>query len=177
MRPTVFLLGLLGASCISAGEIVVVDRATALEQQAAGSFEELEQRLTRAALAPQPVPLTPDQLETMGFKSAPLMDRTEMTDADLVDELLRQHCLGEALDGTLADTFDACVGAADRPAAEALSARVNSARRQLWRWMREKKPATTPEEVRRAWRQAHLPGVVCGAWVQNADGKWGEKKC
>lgn len=170
-------LALAGAACISAPEIVVVDRATALEQQAAGSFGDLEKKLTRAALAPQPVPLTPNQLESMGFKTAPPVDRTEMTDADQVDELLRQHCLGEAKDGTLADTYEACVGAADRAAAQELAERVNAARRQLWRWMREKKPEANADELRRGWRQAHLQGVVCGGWIQADDGKWEEKKC
>ncbi|MGC4120649.1 MAG: DUF1318 domain-containing protein [Myxococcales bacterium] len=168
---------LAAAGCISAPEIVVVDRATALEQQAAGSFHDLEQKLAREAVKPQPVPLTPAQLESMGFKSRALVDQTELTDADQVDELLRQHCLGEATDGTLADTFESCVGAADRVQAQVLSERVNAARRQLWRWMRERKPEVSQDELRKAWRQAHLKGVVCGGWVQGDDGKWGEKKC
>ena len=34
--------------CIRAPEIVLVDRATALEEQAAGSYSELERKLARA---------------------------------------------------------------------------------------------------------------------------------
>ncbi len=52
----------------------MVDRATALEQQAAGSFDELEQQLARAAIAPRPVPLTPEQLEALGIAPPPLVD-------------------------------------------------------------------------------------------------------
>lgn len=180
LRPRIALAlcaALLAGACISAPEIVVVDRATALEQQAAGSFHDLEQKLAREAVKPQPVPLTPAQLESMGFRSRALVDRTEMTDADQVDELLRQHCLGEAQDGTLADTFESCIGAADRGQAQVLAERVNAARRQLWRWMRERKPESSQDELRKAWRQAHLKGVVCGGWVQKDDGQWEEKKC
>lgn len=178
MKRALSLLGSLAvAGCISAPPIVVVDRATALEQQAAGSFEEIERKLTRSAVSPQPVPLSPAQLESMGFKSRALVDRTEMTDADQVDEFLRQHCLGEAADGTLADTFESCVGAADRALARALAERVNAARRQLWRWMREKRPQVSADELRRSWREAHLRGVVCGGWIQGEGGKWEEKKC
>jgi hypothetical protein len=178
MRPLTALLPLVGlAGCITAPEIVVVDRATALEQQAAGSFAEIEHRLTRTAVVPQPVPLTPDQLEAMGFKAEPLVDKTEMTVADRVDGLLRQHCMGEARDGTVADTFEACIGAADRGLVQAMVEQVNAARRQLWRWMRERRPDVPADELRRAWRVAHAKGVVCGGWIQADDGKWEEKKC
>ena len=52
-----------------------------------------------------------------------------------------------------------------------------AAHRQPWRWTREKKPEATSDELRLAWRQAHLKGVVCGGWIQAADGEWEEKKC
>lgn len=178
MRRALWLLSpLFAAGCISAPPIVVVDRATALEQQASGSFEEIERALARQATSPQPVPLTPDQLEAMGFKTGPLVDRVEMTDADQVDELLRQHCLGEARDGRLVDTFESCVGAADRATAQALAEKVNAARRQLWRWMRQKRPERSADELRESWRRAHLEGVVCGGWIQTDDGRWEAKKC
>ena len=176
-HPMALLLVLATAGCIHAPQIVVVDRATALEQQAAGSFVELEKKLARTVAAPQPVALTPDQLDAMGLKAQPLVDKTELTDADRVDGLLRQRCMGEGNDGTLADTFESCVGAADRGEVQALAERVNGARRQLWRWMRERKPEMPMDELRRAWREAHLKGVVCGGWVQGADGKWEAKKC
>lgn len=163
--------------CIRAPEIVLVDRATALEQQAAGSYEDLERKLARAAMAPRPAPLTPEQLETLGIAPPSLVDDTERTDADRVDALLTQHCVGEARDGVLVDTHDACKGAADRAAAIALVERANAARLQLWRWMRERKPEASTDEIRRAWHQTHARGVVCGGWMQRDDGGWEEKKC
>ncbi len=178
MRNRIALAILLGATgCIHAPEIVMVDRATALEQQAAGSFDDVERTLAANAIAAQPVPLTPDQLEALGFKPLPLVDETEQTDADRHDALLRQHCVGEARDGTLADTFDSCRGAADRAQALELIGRVNAARRQLWRWMRQRRPEISEDELRKTWHQMHARGVVCGGWIQADDGTWGRKKC
>jgi hypothetical protein len=163
--------------CIRAPEIVLVDRATALEQQAAGSFDELERKLTRSGIAPRPVPLTPDELEALGVKSAPLVDSKDESDADRIDELLQQRCIGEAKDGTLADTHDACRGATDHADAIALIDRVNHARAQLWRWMHDRKPGSSIEELRRAWQKTHARGVTCGGWSQRDDGTWEDKKC
>ncbi|HUS64660.1 MAG TPA: DUF1318 domain-containing protein [Kofleriaceae bacterium] len=163
--------------CIRAPEIVLVDRATALEQQAAGSFVELERKLLRAGAAAQPVALTPDQLETLGIRPAPLVDATEQTDADRVDGLLKQHCIGEARDGTLADTHESCKGAADHAEAVGLVDRANRARQQLWRWMQSRRPEASLAEVRQAWTKVHLRGLVCGGWLQREDGEWEAKKC
>ena len=91
----------------------MVDRATALEQQASGSFDDLELKLDRAAIEPRPVPLTPEQLEALGIRPAPLVDESDLTDADRLDGLLAQHCVGEGKDGLIVDTRDACKGAAD----------------------------------------------------------------
>jgi hypothetical protein len=168
---------LLLTGCIRAPEIVLVDRATALEQQAAGSFTDLEKKLARAAIAPQPLPLTPEQLEALGIAPPSLVDATERTEADRVDDLLKQHCIGEATDGTLVDTHDACRGATDRALALALIERTNAARLQLWRWMKSRKPEVSAEQVRQAWVETHAKGVVCGGWVQRADGTWEAKKC
>ena len=167
----------LSTGCIRAPEIVLVDRATALEQQAAGSFTDLEKKLALAALAPQPLPLTPEQLEALGIAPPSLVDATERTEADRVDDLLKQHCIGEATDGTLVDTHDACKGAADRGQAIALLERTNAARLQLWRWMKSRKPEISAEDVRRTWVAMHLKGLVCGGWLQRPDGAWEAKKC
>jgi uncharacterized protein YdbL (DUF1318 family) len=163
--------------CIRAPEIVLVDRATALEQQAAGSFAELEKKLARATLAPRPVPLTPEQLEALGIPPPTLVDATERTDADRADDLLKQHCIGESRDGTLVDTHDACKGAADRAQAMALVERINGARQQLWRWMKDRRPEVAGDELRLAWHKQHARGVVCGGWMQKDDGGWEGKKC
>lgn len=167
----------IAASCIKAPEIVVNDRATALEQQALGSFTELERQLMKSGLSAQPVPLTPDQLQALGIRSPPLVDGTDLTDADQIDSLLKQHCIGEARDGTLADTYESCRGAADRGLAVRLLERVNQARQQLWRFLKSRQPQTPPAVLRATWRQAHLRGVVCGGWVQREDGSWEAKSC
>ena len=172
---TLSLLAPLG--CVSAPPIVVSDRATALEQQASGSFEELERKLEHAAVAPRPVPLTPDELEALGIEPLPLVDDTELTDADRLDALLRQHCIGEGRDGLLVDTHEACRGLRDLTAAVELVDRVNRARVQLWRWMQQERGDASPDALRRTWRRAHARGVVCGGWIQGEDGAWEEKGC
>jgi hypothetical protein len=163
--------------CISAPEIVVVDRATALEQQAAGSYDELEKQLAERAVVPHPVALTPNQLEALGIMPRPLVDDTDQTDADRVDVLLRQRCVGEGKDGLIVDTPDQCRGGADRVVTIALIDRTNRAREQLWRWMRARRPDLSINDLRRAWREAHALGVVCRAWMERADGQWEAKKC
>jgi hypothetical protein len=163
--------------CIRAPEIVLVDRATALEHQAAGSFGELERKLLREGITAQPVPLTPADMEALGIQPPPLIDEIDLTEADRVDALLLQHCIGEARDGTLTDTHDTCHGSADRALAHTLIDRVNHARLQLWNFMHSRQPKTVPAELRQSWRKVHLRGVVCGGWVQNDDGTFEAKKC
>jgi hypothetical protein len=168
---------LLLSGCIRPPEVVLVDRATALEQQAAGSFEELETRLLRAAATPRPTPLSPEDLQALGIRSAPLTDEGDLTEAERVDELLKQHCLGEAKDGTLVETASACQGAADHALIATLTERINHARQQLWRWMHDQRPTLSIDELRRAWHDAHLRGVVCDGWIERSDGKWEPKTC
>jgi uncharacterized protein YdbL (DUF1318 family) len=165
------------AGCFKPPEIVMVDRATALEQQASGSFDDLERKLDRAGIEPRPVPLTPDQLEALGIRPAPLVDESDLTDADRLDGLLAQHCVGEGKDGLVVDTHDACKGAADPTEAQTLLERVNTARRQIWRWMHEQRADVSEADLQRAWRDRHVQGVVCGAWIEGRDGKWAGKSC
>jgi hypothetical protein len=171
------LVLLVPVGCFKAPEIVMVDRATALEQQAGGSFDELEQKLDRAGIEPRPVPFTPEQLEALGIHQAPLVDGAGLTDADRLDGLLAQHCVGEGKDGLIVETKDACKGGADPQEVETLLDRTNRARRQLWRWMHAQKPSVAEDELKRAWREAHVRNVVCGGWLEGADGKWQEKSC
>jgi hypothetical protein len=171
----VTLSGLAG--CVKAPEIVMVDRATALEQEASGSFDELERKLDRAGIEPDPVPLTPEQLQALGIQPAPLVDASELTDADRLDGFLMQHCLGEGKDGLVVDTHEACQGAADADELAALATRVNAARRQLWRWMHERRSDLAEAELKRAWHERHLENVVCGGWVEQSDGTWRGKAC
>jgi hypothetical protein len=167
----------LSGGCFKAPEFVMVDRATALEQQASGTFDELEQRLDRFAIEPRPVPLTPDQLEALGIRAAPLVDESDLTDGDRLDGLLAQHCVGEGKDGLVVDTRDACRGAADAEDVRALLERVNRARRQLWRWMHEQRTDVPEADLQRAWREAHARNVVCGGWTETTNGTWEAKSC
>jgi hypothetical protein len=105
----------------------------------------------------------------------PLVDNLDQTPADRVDALLRRHCLGEGLDGLLVETKECRRGL--RPNDQALVERVNEARLGLWKWMGERQPGADPEALRRAWRDRRLEAVICGGWVQQDDGTWGEKKC
>jgi hypothetical protein len=165
------------AGCFKPPEIVMVDRATALEQQASGSFDDIELRLDRAAIEPRPVPLTPEQLEALGIRPAPLVDESELTEADRLDGLLVQHCVGEGKDGLIVDTRDACRGGADAQEVQVLRERVNSARHQLWRWMHDQRADVPEEELKRAWRDNHVRNVVCGGWIEGGEGKWHAKAC
>ena len=172
----VLLVSLAAAGCFNSN-VVVVDRATALEQEAAGSFDDVERKLDRAGIEPRPVPLTPEQLESLGVRPAPLVAGADVTDADRVDGLLVQHCIGEGLDGLLVDTRDACRGAADADEIQTVVERVNRARRQLWRWMHEQRSDVGVDDLRKGWQKAHVRNVVCDGWVQGDDGKWLGKTC
>jgi hypothetical protein len=176
-RVFALALSIALSGCFSAPEIVMVDRATALELEASGSFDEIERKLDRAAIEPRPVPLTSDQLDALGIRPAPLVDESELTDADRLDGLLAQHCVGEGRDGLIVDTQDACQGAADSDEISALLDRVNRARRQLWRWMHEQRSDQTEAALKRAWHEEHIKNVVCGGWIEDEHGTWQGKSC
>ena len=190
------LTALALTGCITAPAVVIVDRRTALEQQASGSFRGLEEELEQAGLAPRPAPLTPAQLGASGVRREGLEatdSDDETSDAVRTDALLIKRCLGEALDGTLVLTLDPCTGTLDVPSVDRLVERVNRNRRQLWRWLvaqtrgqgrdqardrgRGQAREKTDDEVRAAWRQIHLAGLVCGGAYQVAGGAWEIKKC
>ena len=172
-----YLVVICALGCIKPPEIVMVDRATALEQQAGGSFPDLEEKLARAAVSGRPAPFTSDQLEALGMSPPSLSDSAETTDADRVDAILEQHCAGEGQDGLIADTFDECHGATDHEELLKLVDRVNRARTQLWRWMHEQRPDLPLDELRKRWTAAHARNIACGSFMQGADGKWQGKPC
>ncbi len=177
-RP--YVLSLLAAVAVSGcfkSEIVVPDHATALEQEAAGSFAATDDRLNRAGIEPRPVPLTPDQIATLGLSPPSLVDGLDETSADRLDGLLVQHCVGEGADGLIANTHDACQGAADPDEVQPLIDGVNRARRLLFRFMHDQRPDVSESDLRKAWHAAHMISVVCGGWLESDDGKWGPKKC
>ena len=171
-RGLLLLAALASSACISAPEIVMVDRATALEEQASGSFKDVEQRLARAGMSPTPVPLTPNQLEDLGLQPTPVVESLGRTPADRVDELLRRHCVGEGKSGLLVDTRRSCQSGRLTANDVALMERVNRARLQLWQWMRTVRPGVSEESLRRSWQQVHAEGVVCGGWVESARDAW-----
>ena len=168
-------LCLLVSACVHPPNIVVVDRATALEMEAAGKYPRLDRELETAAVGGRPAPLTREQLEKGGQPRPPL-DESENTDAERVDELLVIACLGEGSDGSLVETQKTCA-IKNVPHMGTLLERANRDRAQVWEWLRTQRPARSMAEVRRAWREVHLRGLPCGAQVQRADGGWEKKKC
>jgi hypothetical protein len=178
--PWIPLLIALAAGCVSAPAVVIVDRKTAVEQQASGSFRGLEEELEQAGLLPRPVPLTAAQLGAAGVQREGLEANPQDddgTDALQTDALLVKRCIGEALDGTLVLTVEPCTGVIDVPQVGRLVERVNRERRQLWRWIAGKSPGKTEDDVRATWREVHLVGLVCGGQRQIAGGGWEIKKC
>ncbi len=177
MTRASLLLVLVG--CIKAPDVVIVDRRTALEQQASGSFRGLEEDLEQAALSPRPQPLTGAQLEAAGVARGgdpSDADAAGLPDSLRVDALLIHRCAGEARDGTLLLTVDRCTGTIDVPRANRLVERVNRNRRQVWQWLAQR-TGRTPEQAQVAWREVHLAGVVCGGQLQKPDGTWEVKRC
>ncbi len=177
MTRALFAL-LLSTACISAPPLVIADRKTALEEQAAGSFEPQESELAQAGVSPRAVPYTRGQLESAGVPvssaAGELAPEEARGDADLLDQLLTRRCVGEALDGTLAETPATCTQPIAAAAQSRLVERENRRRFQIWRSLSSGgKPV---EEVRKVWREVHLGEVVCGGQVQSAAG-WEAKKC
>ncbi len=178
MKRAIVAFSVVGSvACIKPPDIVMVDRGTALEQQAAGSFDEVERRLERAAVEPKPVRMTPEQLDALGIRPAASLDGGHLTEADRVDVLLVQHCIGEGADGLLVQTPDACRGAADADETARAVQRVNLARHQLWLWMHAERADVPADDLRRAWRTLHVTDAACGAWIQGDDGQWHAKGC
>jgi hypothetical protein len=183
VRAALAALIALGASapgCIGAPAVVIVDRKTALEQQASGSFRGLEEDLEQAGLVPRPWPFTAAQLGAAGVRREGLEASDEDADGDdalRADALLVKRCLGEALDGALVLTLEPCTGTVDVPLVGRLIERVNRERRQLWRWLAGQVPGKTADEIRAAWRETHLAGLACGGQFQVAGGAWEVKRC
>lgn len=187
MRGTLALAALvaLACGCISAPPVVIADRKTALEEQAAGSYPGLTAELAKAGVSARPVPYTRGQLESAGVpvgKGDEQLAQPEAgSDADLLDQLLVRRCVGETLDGELAETPATCTEPIGAARQARLLERENRRRFQLWRALASAKaPAGRPptlEQIRRAWRKAHLGEVICGGQVQMEGGGWEAKKC
>jgi len=182
---TALLTGALATACISAPPLIIADRKTALEEQAAGSFPSLKAELDQAGVSARPVPYTRGQLEAAGVPvgkgDEQLAQQEAGTDADLLDQLLTRRCIGEKLDGSLDETPATCTEPIPASRQARLLEQENRRRFQIWRSLA---PATAAggkqrslDEVRQAWRKAHLGEVVCGGQVQTEGGGWETKKC
>src|SRR5262245_18961064 len=86
------LLGQVLTACVKAPDLVILDRKTALEQQAAGNFRGLEEELEQAGIVPGPVPLTRGQLEAAGVRVA-AGPETGTADGDGEPDLTRSDAL------------------------------------------------------------------------------------
>ena len=178
----VFAILTLGA-CISAPDVVLLDRKTVLEELASGELEPLENALREEAALPRGVDFTRAELRRSGADVADdalgtLVDVHAMlrTDADVIDELLLLHCVGEAASGELVETPATCSRRLSERRTSAMVQRVNRARRQLWRHLEERRPDADPAELRARWRERHLDGVVCGGQIETESG-WEAKRC
>ncbi|HOI09834.1 MAG TPA: hypothetical protein PK313_05070, partial [Myxococcota bacterium] len=96
---------LAAAGCIQA-HVAVVDRATALEQQAAGEFGVLERDLLQSGLSPRAAELTRGAIDAAGVDtSRTTLDRIlrihglRAEDDAALDDLFARHCVGEGRDG------------------------------------------------------------------------------
>ena len=179
------IAAVLASACITAPPMIIADRKTALEEQAAGSFPALTGELAQSGVSARPVPYTRGQLEAAGVPvgkgDEQLAQEEAGTDADLLDQLLTRRCIGEKLDGSLDETPATCTEPIPAGRQARLLERENRRRFQIWRSLASAKPVAgkqpTLEEVRKAWRKAHLGEVICGGQVQAEGGAWEPKKC
>jgi uncharacterized protein YdbL (DUF1318 family) len=163
--------------------VVVVDQKTALERQAAGAYPQLENDLDQAGISPAPEPFTREELASGRERtgSAALGELAELyvkvaSDAAAIDQLLLQHCIGEALSGLLEPRPSECIGSADTAELTRLVGRENLHRRQLWQLMAKERQVSV-ERVQEAWRGLHREQVVCGGLVETSESAWGPKPC
>jgi hypothetical protein len=173
-------------ACV-APNVVVVDQRTALEQQAAGGYPALENELEQAGMGPAPEPFAREELASRREQSeekggagalgelAELYVKSE-SDADAIDRLLLQRCIGEARSGLLEPRPNECVGAADATEMARLLGRENLHRRQLWQLLARERQLGV-ERVQPVWRELHLEQVVCGGLIESAAGGWEPKSC
>ncbi|MEY3012184.1 MAG: hypothetical protein RIT45_919 [Pseudomonadota bacterium] len=182
---TALALGwVVGASgCIRAPDVVLVDRRTALEAEAAGRFEADERRLDDKATDPRPAPLTRATLEAAGWRpkaehdAIAAMTRRPEDEQERLDALLLRGCVGEARDGTLRSLPRRCAGAVDPAEVGRLVERENRSRRQVWAWLARQRKDVPYETLRDRWRTSHLERVVCGGMIEQQAGVWGPKTC
>jgi hypothetical protein len=172
------------AGCIKAPNVVVLDHKTALEQQAAGEYIDLEAELLQAGLAHKGEDIARSQLEQqqIDLQDSSLGEIARIysavrTDAQWLDSLLVARCIAEGLDGLLQETPERCQQDVDRGELARVIGRANLSRRQIWQVIQKHQPGASLEQVRDTWRGLHLKRVVCGGQIQRAAQNWEQKKC
>ena len=180
------LLGLTGwfMGCISAPDVVLVEEKTALEKQAAGELRSAERSLQDTVLTGRPDPYTRSQMEGRGsdLQESSLGEIVQLYtaakgDGEKLDGYLLIRCVGEAENGLVVVTSDACQEDVDPNEIAGIVERTNRARRQIWGdGMKRLRPESSEAELRKAWRKRHLQAVICGAWIE-MDGQWQERRC
>jgi Protein of unknown function (DUF1318) len=169
-------------ACLSTN-VVVVDQKTALERQAAGDYDVEENDTEQAGLSPAPEAFTRDELVEGRDRQGrgALGELAELyasgeSDAEVIDRLLLQKCVGEAASGLLVPRPTDCVGAADSTELVRVVGRENLHRRQLWQLLATERNADI-ERARRVWRKVHVEQVVCGGLLESGRDNWGPKPC
>lgn len=178
------LAALAAGGCITAPDVVLLDHKTALEQQAAGEFHRLENRLLQEGIQPKAEDIPGEKLEKTGagdgegaLGEVARLYSAVQTDADLIDDMLAARCIGEGKDGLLQPTPDACRREVDTAELARVVGRENMHRRQIWRVIAKKRPGAAEDVIRQEWRRVHLERVVCGGWIETDAGKWEAKPC
>lgn len=177
------LLVVATTGCFTAPSIVLVDRHTALEEQAAARLPVAEMAAVQAGAMAGPTPLTTGELARSGWHSEAGHDAiaalygSELDDATVIDQLLIRRCVGEARDGTLVTTPTTCSGSVDVGDVSRHLERANRNRRQVWAYLQANRPGASAEQVQGAWRAQLLVALVCGGQFQRDDSAWEVKSC
>ncbi len=169
------------SGCFKPPDVVIVDKRTALEEQALGRHPKLREQLQQSGLSPRPAAFTRQQLATSGWRpgrdhdAIAALHADAITDAERIDQLLVRKCIGEAKDGLLVDTRSHCTGGIDASEVSHLIERQNRNRRQLWKYMAQTRRVQAGA-ARKAWRKQHLVELVCDGHLEDRTG-WSTKKC
>jgi hypothetical protein len=183
MKFVLVIAPLLLASCIKAPDIVMVDRHTLLEEQAAGRLPQVEAQTMQAGLSPGPAPFTSGELAKSGWQTDAGHDAIaalyngQIDDTQAIEQLLVRRCVGEAKDATLIATPDTCTGAIDLTDVSRRLEKANRNRRQVWLYLQQQRPQASDGDVRATWREQRHLAVICGGWWQKDDDKWEAKAC
>ena len=144
----------------------------------------LKRSLQDSVLTGRPTPYTRSQMEGRGsdLQDSTLGEIVQLYteakgDGEKLDGYLLTRCIGEAENGLVKVTTDACQQDVDPNEVAGIVERTNRSRRQIWGdGMKRLRPEASESEIRSAWRQRHLQAVICGAWIE-MEGQWQERRC